>query len=73
MASSTRSPTLARLRITERYGFDGLIGILTGIVTFAWPAMTAIALLCALIFGISLLVLAFRLRGFRHVAAEGRA
>jgi len=114
---------------------EGLIGILAGIVTFAWPAMTAIALLYliafwailtgafeiaagirlrnvianewmlilmgalsllfgafilfapgagalaivlwigvyALIFGIFLLVLAFRLRGFRHLPAEGRA
>jgi uncharacterized membrane protein HdeD (DUF308 family) len=114
---------------------EGLIGILAGIVTFAWPAMTAIALLYliafwailtgvfeiaagvrlrnvianewalflmgalsllfgifilfapaagalaivlwigvyALIFGIFLLVLAFRLRGFRHMAAERRA
>ena len=114
---------------------EGLIGILAGIVTFAWPAMTAIALLYliafwailtgafeiaagirlrnvianewalilmgalsllfgvfilfapgagalaivlwigvyALIFGILLLALAFRLRGFRHVTAEGRA
>ena len=114
---------------------EGLIGILAGIVTFTWPAMTAIVLLYliafwailtgafeivagirlrnvianewalilmgalsllfgafilfapgagalaivlwigvyALIFGILLLALAFRLRGFRHVAAEGRA
>ena len=114
---------------------EGLIGILAGIVTFAWPAMTAIALLYliafwailtgifeiaagirlrnvvanewalilmgalsllfgafilfapgagalaivlwigvyALIFGIFVLVLAFRLRGLREVAAEGRA
>jgi uncharacterized membrane protein HdeD (DUF308 family) len=114
---------------------EGLIGILAGIVTFAWPAMTAIALLYliafwailtgifeiatgirlrnvianewalilmgalsllfgafllfapgagalaivlwigvyALIFGIFVLVLAFRLRGLRDVAAEGRA
>ena len=55
----------------------GALSLLFGILILFAPGAGALAILLwigvyALISGVFLRVLAFRLRGFRHVAAEGR-
>ena len=55
--------------------FRGVVGVAAGIVTFAWPSMTALALLCviaawALLAGGALLVAAVRVR--KQVTGEWR-
>jgi uncharacterized membrane protein HdeD (DUF308 family) len=60
----------------HRWGWllvEGIAGVLTGIITFAWPGITAIVLLYlialwALVTGVFELIAGFRLRG--HLAAE---
>ena len=60
----------------ERWGFlvaEGIIGVLAGVATFAWPAITAVALVYviavwAFITGVLEIAAAFRLR--RHIAGE---
>jgi uncharacterized membrane protein HdeD (DUF308 family) len=63
-------------RAHERWGvllLEGIIGIGAGVVTFAWPAITAFTLVIliavwAIITGIFEIAAAFRLR--RHIAGE---
>jgi uncharacterized membrane protein HdeD (DUF308 family) len=60
----------------ERWGFlvaEGIVGILAGLATFAWPAITEIALVYmiaawAMITGVLEIAAAFRLR--KHIAGE---
>lgn len=60
----------------ERWGFlvgEGIVGVLAGIATFAWPAITTIALVYvvaawAVLTGIVEIAAAFRLR--KHIAGE---
>lgn len=60
----------------NRWGWllvEGIAGILTGIITFVWPGITAIVLLYliaawAIVTGVFELLAAFRLRG--HIANE---
>lgn len=63
-------------RAHERWGallFEGMVGILTALVTVFWPAITALALVYIVAFwaiftGVGEIAAAFRLR--RHVAGE---
>ncbi len=60
----------------ERWGFligEGIIGVLAGVATFAWPAITTIALVYvvavwAVVTGVLEILAASRLR--RHIAGE---
>jgi uncharacterized membrane protein HdeD (DUF308 family) len=60
----------------ERWGYllgEGIVGVLAGILTFAWPAITVLALVYmvaawAVVTGVLEIAAAFRLR--RHIAGE---
>ncbi len=65
-----------RSRLHERWGallIEGLVGVIVAIITFAWPAITAFALVIviatwAIVTGIFEITAAFRLR--KHIAGE---
>jgi uncharacterized membrane protein HdeD (DUF308 family) len=60
----------------ERWGYllgEGIVGVLAGVLTFAWPAITTIALVYmvaawAVVTGVLEIAAAFRLR--KHIAGE---
>jgi uncharacterized membrane protein HdeD (DUF308 family) len=60
------------------YLVSGVLAVIFGILLFAWPASGALALtwligIFAIVYGVSLLYLAFRIRGVRHRGMAGTA